>query len=224
MKTKIKILILLIIIFFILFLFYFFDNKKDNKNIKKIEIKEQKDSYKKNNDIVGHLKIKNTRIDIDIVKTINNEYYLNHNLDKNKDELGTPFMDYRIDLNNTKKIIIYGHNAHKKNPPFKELEKYYNKNYYKNHKYIDLYYNKQNHKYEIFSVYIETSDWDYTKIKFSDIEYLSHLQKLRSKSMYNTKVNIDGINNNILILQTCSYLEKYNNYKNKYLLIIAIER
>ena len=48
----------------------------------------------------------------------------------------------------------------------------------------------------------------------------AHLEKLKSKSIYDTGENISP-DDNILILQTCSFKKEYENFNKKYLLIIA---
>ena len=50
--------------------------------------------------------------------------------------------------------------------------------------------------------------------------WLNHLQKLKNKSWYQTNVDVNE-NDEILILQTCSFHQNFKQYKNKYLLVIA---
>ena len=173
-----------------------------------------------NKDIVGYLSIPNTNINEPILQSTDNEFYLNHGIDKKKNIIGSVFMDYRVKINNEKKNLIYSHNSSTFDVPFKELEKYYNEDFYKNNKYIYLEDEENKVKYQIFSVYVETSNWDYMKLNFIEKEWLEHLNKLKSLSWYETGVNVDK-DDEILILQTCSHHKKYKNYKNKYLLIIA---
>ena len=129
---------------------------------------------------------------------------------------------YRNDINNSDKLIIYGHNSNYYNLPFKVLENYYNKSYYDENKYLYLQTNLNKYKYEIFSVYVEVSDWDYyNKMKFNTKdEYYNHILKLKNKSMYDTNVLVNK-DDKILIIQTCSTKKEYSNYENKFLLIIA---
>lgn len=165
------------------------------------------------------LKIDGTKINEEISKGDDNEFYLNHDKDGNYDIKGSDFMDYRIN-EKSKKIIIYGHSSLEYDVPFNELENYYDYNYYKTHKYITLNYNGEK-RYEIFSVYVETEDWSYTRLTYlAPEEYLNDLNKYKNKSIYETGV-VPKINDDVLILQTCSTKEEYSNYKNKYLLIIA---
>ena len=48
-----------------------------------------------NSDLVGWITVPNTSINHPVVKTANNEYYLDHNFDKESDRRGAVFMDYR---------------------------------------------------------------------------------------------------------------------------------
>ena len=174
-----------------------------------------------NNDIKGVLYIPDTKILEPIVQTSNNDYYLNRDLYKKKDTRGSVFLDYRVSINLGRKNLIYSHNSNIHDVPFKELEKYYEKDYYSKHKYIYLKDEKSTIKYLIFSIYVETSDWTYTKIKFNtDEEWLEHLKYLKNNSWYDTDVILDK-KDQVLILQTCSHHRKYKNYKDKYLLVIA---
>ena len=130
-------------------------------------------------------------------------------------------MDYRIDLDNSKKILIYGHSSKYQDTAFNKLEKYYDKDYYENNKYIKITTPKEVRTYKIFSVYIETNDWTYMNLKFNnDKDWYNHLLKLKNKSLYNTETDITK-DDEILILQTCSNKEEYQKYKKKYLLVIA---
>ena len=180
-----------------------------------------KEKYK-NNDIVGTISIPNTDINEVLVQTTNNKYYLTHDIYKNNDQYGSVFLDYRCN-ENSKKLLIFGHNDYKDKTPFSELENYYNKEYFDNHQYIDIIINNNKKQYQIFSVYIETSDFTYMNLKINSSEYESDLLKYKKNSFYktNTKVSKDD---KILILQTCSNHQKYKKYKDKYLLIIAKQK
>ena len=51
-------------------------------------------------------------------------------------------------------------------------------------------------------------------------EWLGELKKMKNKSLYDTDIDVNE-NDDILILQTCSTLQKYEKYEDKYLLVIA---
>ena len=84
----------------------------------------KEDNLKPNNeDIVGSIKISGTNINEYIVQGDDNDYYLNHNLDKEEDIAGSVFLDYRNNFSD-KKLLIFGHNARRlKTVPFHDLEK-----------------------------------------------------------------------------------------------------
>ena len=134
--------------------------------------------------------------------------------------MGSIYLDFRVDIDNSKKILIYGHNSSNIDMPFKILEEYYKYDYYQNHKYIEITTSKEKKKYEIFSVHIETEDFSYMKTEFAnEEEYLQHIQKLKSRSIYDTGVEISS-EDEILIMQTCSTHKDYRKYSKKYLLIV----
>ncbi|MEG2322662.1 MAG: class B sortase [Bacilli bacterium] len=175
-------------------------------------------SYQKqynNEDIIGKITIKDTNIDEIVTKTRDNAFYLNHSLTKENDIKGSVFADYRINLYNAKKIILYGHNSKKYEASFKDLEKYLDEDYYLNHKYINLLTKLYNRTYEIFSVAIYKNDYPYLKTQFNKDTWLIHLKQLKAKSLYDTKVLVDD-DDEILVLQTCSKV-----YDNSFLVISA---
>ena len=196
-----------------------------NYEINKIDYEEELNKVRNkynNNDIVGILSNSDDTLNEIVMQSTDNDYYLEHTVYHESNWRGQTFLDYRNDINNSDKLIIYGHNSNYYNLPFKVLENYYNKSYYNENKYLYLQTNLNKYKYEIFSVYVEVSDWDYyNKMKFNTKdEYYNHILKLKNKSMYDTNVSVNE-DDKILIIQTCSTKKEYSNYENKFLLIIA---
>ena len=176
--------------------------KKISNNVNKLEI------YKKqynNDDIIGSIKIDGTKIDSLIVKGSDNKYYLNHSIDKKYNKIGTIFVDYRTNLS-SKQINIYGHNSLYYDLQFKDLEKYLDKNFYNEHKYIKIWDGINTNIYEIFSVQI-TNNSEHMIV--DSVNLKEHINKL-SKSIYETNVNVSELDN-LLVLQTC-YLKEKNTY------------
>lgn len=193
------------------------DNIKRNVN----RVKEVQDYYN-NTDIKAIINIEsNDSFNYPVVQGHDNDYYLSHDYYRNEDNYGVVTMDYRVDLNASKKILIYGHSSVKRDTYFNNLENYYDKNYYDSNRYLLLETDKEIRKYEIFSVYVETSDFTYMNMNFNDeASWYSHLLNLKKKSMYNTEVEINS-DDEILIMQTCSNSDDYKEYAKKYLLVIA---
>lgn len=178
----------------------------------------------KNKDIKAELRISNTSFKTPIPQSVNNEYYYRRLPNKSHSIIGSTFLDYRTKLNESRVLIIYGHNSSKYDMPFKVLENYYDEDYYAKHKYIELVTSDGIKKYEVFSVYVETSDFSYyTDIEFeNNNKFLNHINKLKDKSFYDTDVSLNK-DDNILILQACSTHKNYKKYKSKFVLIISRE-
>ena len=226
-KRNISLILILLLVVSLSFFFIF--NKSTNKkeNIKKqsnktnvVEKKEetqitQKETYG-NTDIMGNIKIAGTDIDEYIVQTTDNDYYLKHNLKKEYDIAGSVFMDFRNSIDD-KKILIFGHNARKlETVPFHDLEKYLDKDFYNNNKYIDLKLGDEDSKWIIFFFFfVKKGDNTHMKLEFNDDTWMQHLNYLKSNSIYNTGVDIVS-SDKIVVIQTCNY-----NPENTYILVCA---
>ena len=237
MKNKKHLLIIILLLIIVAFVFRFLYIKELEKesissqkvviagstNIEdkvsyKEEIEELRKKNKNNKDIIGILEIENTDFVVPVLQGKDNDYYLNHLPNKKRNFYGSIFLDYRVNIDNSKKLLIFGHNSSRYKMPFYILEKYYDEDYLKEHKYVTIKTENKVRKYELFSIFVETSDFSYMAVKYNKKDYLKHLTNLKKKSMYKIDTEIIG-NENILILQTCSTHKKYKNYKKKYLLL-----
>lgn len=183
-------------------------NNEEHNNI----ILEYQEQFN-NTDILGELSIPNTSLKVPVAHTDNNEYYLNHLLDKSYNTLGSIFLDYRNEITD-RKILIYGHNSQNTVTEFQMLENYVNKNYYDNHSDIYLKTLDGEYHYKIFSVYIAVSDYSHVNLKLEGDKYKKHLSWLKENSIYDTSVNV--FDEDILVLQTCYY-----NPTGSYLIVAA---
>ena len=196
--------------------------EKEEKEL--IDINELKKQYN-NNDIVGVIKIDSLDIDGLVLKSKDNIYYLNHDINKNKSIFGTLFVDYRNsnDLSNEKQINIYGHNS--RNKDYKDELDFYNLNEIVNKKTFDelsdIYFYVENDVliYKPIIVKVITTDYEYTRLNLSDQQVLKkHLKNLTSNTMYckdNCSISEES---DIIILQTCYY-----DPTGSYLLLIGIK-
>ncbi len=198
--------------------FVFYSNFEKEEVSEENKILEIRKEYS-NDDITGYIVIDGTNISEPVLKYEDNDYYLHHDNYGNKEINGSIFQDYRISLND-KKILIYGHSSIYDVIPFNEIENYYDRDFYDKHKYIKLITEDSEYEYEIFSVYVETSDFSYMNLRISDDTYNEYLKKYKKRSLYDTGVNVVD-NDEIIILQTCSNDNKYSRYKKKYLLVIG---
>lgn len=184
------------------------------------EVIELRNAYQ-NDEIRGKLVIEGTGISEPILKARDNSYYLNHNPYGEYQAEGSIYEDYRTSFGD-RKVLIYGHSSPGWDVPFNELEKYYDKKFYDKHKYIKIIAENKTYNYEIFSVYVETSDFSYMNLKLDHPTYNSYLRNYQDRSFYDTGVEIND-DDHILILQTCSNKREYAKYNKKFLLVIAKE-
>ena len=91
--------------------------------------------YKKNHDLIGWIKIKNTRVNYPVMQTKNDpEYYLRRNFEKEYSISGTPFLAAESDIEMpTLNWVVYGHNM-KDGSMFEDILKYGKQKFYKKHK------------------------------------------------------------------------------------------
>ncbi len=159
-----------------------------------------------NSDSVGWIKVSGTNIDYPVVQTTDNEFYLNHNFDKNYDYNGWVYMNY---MNNAKDLdkntILFAHNRYYSGVMFGTLHKVTNKQWYEDAKNLPIYYNTlfDELEWEVFSIYRVDAVQDYLKTNFSsDQEFLEFIDLLRSRSIFNSDIEITA-DDKILTLSTC---------------------
>lgn len=176
-----------------------------------------------NNNIVARLEIPGLEIDTYVTRTVNNEYYLNHNIYNVYDELGYPFIDYRNrDLKNERQINIYGHNSQVESLHDKleliNLRAYLDKNFFENYKYMYLSIDEAKYKYRVEAVKIvTTSDPEHMKVIFyGDNDFITHTNKLYQNTLYIRNDTIVTKGDKLLILQICNF-----NPENSYLIVIG---
>ncbi len=192
-------------------------NEEEVSIPKENEVEKLQKEYN-NEDVVGTLEILNTDYKVPVVQGSDNNYYLRRLPNKEYSVMGSIFLDYRVNINTSKKLLIYGHNDKRIEMPFKILENYYDKSYLDDHKYVVITSKDRVRTYEIFSVFVEPTDYSYMKVNFEDSSYLEHLKMLKNKSMFNLDSYLDD-DTNILLLQTCSTHKDYLKYKKKYLIL-----
>ncbi len=177
------------------------------------------DERKKHNneEIIARLEIPNL-FNILVAKAEDNDYYLDHSIDRKYSEKGSEYLDYRT-IPTSKQINIYGHNSSTYNIPFRKLEKFLTKEFFDNTPYILLQHDQGTRIYKIFSIKKVDSDNEHMKVNIPNEEYPTHIEKLKSNSIYTRDVSYNEYSN-LLILQTCSY--ESSNLKSYYI-ISAIE-
>jgi len=165
-----------------------------------------------NNDIVAYLKIEGTNIDFPVAQTINNSYYLTHDLLGRENAAGSAFMDYEgrvypLSYN----TVIYAHNM-RDGSMFHDIRNYNNTAYFEAHKKISLQTLNEDTLWEIFSFYETDTDFYYNAVSFADADdFVSFANMLKEKSIYKPAANFTA-DSRILTLSTCTNRSDNSRY------------
>ncbi len=173
---------------------------------------EYKTLYNKNKKLIGWLKIDDTIIDYPVMQTSNNEYYLTHNFNQEKDNNGSIFMDKDcVAYPRSQNLILYGHHM-KSGKMFGDLEKYAKESYYQKHSIIrfDTIYEKG--VYQVMYVFrarvLKENEIAFKYYQFieanSGEEFNSYMNEMAEMSLYDTGVTAE-YGDELLTLSTCDH-------------------
>ncbi len=123
------------------------------------------DLYETNSDVVGYVRVNDTKIDTAVVQGEDNAFYLNHTIEKKYNAFGVPYVDYRARIEmdyQSDNITIYGHAA-RDGDIFGAVKEYSDIEYYKKHPYLtfDTIYGKG--EYKIIGAFLARVYTDATK-------------------------------------------------------------
>ena len=145
-----------------------------------------------NPEVRGWVRLSNTAVNLPIVKTTDNSYYLDHRFDEAKNKLGTPF----IDAGNAgdfsdRHTIIYGH-ALGSGSMFGSLWEYENPNYFARHPEIQLFLpDGTQETLAVFACSRVDGVRSAIPISFStEQEFLSFIEGLRAVSAFTSNVKV----------------------------------
>lgn len=157
-----------------------------------------------NPDIIAWLYLPGTVIDYPVVQGQDNDFYLSHTADLQKNASGAIFADYRSDLLEDKNTTLYGHNM-KDDSMFHEMLSFQDQEFYEAHPYFYLYTPSHVYQLSVFSAYTTNASAHYTTSSFgSDQEYLDFLHQLANKGHYTTDVSLTAFDQ-IVTFSTCAY-------------------
>lgn len=164
-------------------------------------------------ELAGWIYIEDTQVDLPVMQTTDNAYYLDKTIDGTEDVNGTLFLDCRNDITKAgSNLIIYGHNM-KSGAMFGGLKQYLDESYLTAHDRIqfDTIYEKQ--MYQIIAVCLsDVGDegayryYNYIEAN-SDEEFHAFLNNIRDCAVYDRTQGVTG-SDSLLTLSTCnSYVE-----------------
>lgn len=172
------------------------------------------DLLARNKDCVGFLNAPGANINLPIVQTANNDYYLKRDFDLRPSQYGNPFVDWRVVMNPlSTNLVIYGHHM-RDGSIFSKLTNYRNvetvQKYpiitfqqpdgttlqYKIFAVVDINGNAEDDNGYVF--YVNTYEFK-TKENFD-----GYIRQLKQRTYINTPVDVE-YGDKLITLQTCVY-------------------
>jgi len=181
----------------------FYEEQEDNKEKSKEILKQFEELLEINPEIIGWIKVPNTNIDYPIVKTDNNQFYLDHDFRKEPEIRGAIFMDYRNQGDGSDRhTIIYGHQS-RLDIMFTQLNKFKNRDFFENNEKIYLTTLHEKQEWQVFAAYETSTNFNYIITDFSsDASFVSTVEQFQKRSKFNRDVQIMK-DDQILTLSTC---------------------
>ncbi len=147
---------------------------------------------KENPEVRAWVRLKDTAINLPVVKTTDNSYYLTHRFDEVRNKLGTPFIDAgNIGDFSDRHTVIYGH-ALSDGSMFGSLWEYENPNYFSRHPEIQLFLPDGTQKtLQVFACSRVDGTRGSIPIAFSgEADFLSFIDNLNATSAFTSNVKI----------------------------------
>lgn len=162
--------------------------------------------HDQNPDVVGFLEIPGTYVSYPIMQGEDNEFYLDKGVDKEYDEGGSVFMDYKNDRefldDNT---VLYGHHMWI-DAMFTALDDYRDQEFAQNHTTLYVATLDELTEYKVFSAYGVPSDYDYRTMNLATgEEKIQYFNKLKDNSEVSIDIRDFNADDRILTLSTCQY-------------------
>lgn len=191
------------------------DTEKDTMTYSqdKSFLSDYQDLYLQNNDMVGWIKIEDTKINYPVMQSKDNpNFYLKHGFDKAYTDYGCPYIQENCDVDiPSDKLIIYGHNM-KDGSMFSGLMKYTDKSFWESHKTISFDTLTEKCDYEIIAafktvVYTDSPEsFKYYQFINADTgdEFNAYTTKCKELALYDTGVTAE-YGDKLITLSTCEY-------------------
>lgn len=191
------------------------DTEKDTMTYSqdKSFLSDYQDLYLQNNDMVGWIKIEDTKINYPVMQSKDNpNFYLKHGFDKAYTDYGCPYIQENCDVDiPSDNLIIYGHNM-KDSSMFSGLMNYTDKSFWEIHKTISFDTLTEQCDYEIIAafkteVYTDSPEsFKYYQFINADTgdEFNAYITKCKELALYDTGVTAE-YGDKLITLSTCEY-------------------
>ena len=165
-----------------------------------------------NPDVLGWLRIPDTKIDYPLMQGSDNDFYLQHTWDKQPNSVGSIFLEHLNSSDLTDyTTIIYGHNM-RNDSMFGELENFAVQSFWKEHPYVYVLTDAGVYRYEIFTFFLaDVESLTYSINPKQDDTKTEFLNLSLEKSRINTGIK-PALTDRIMTLSTCSG----GSYANRY--------
>ena len=214
MKREVRVLLLsffacLMFLSIMMLFSWYLENRnvqKIVKEVKKYVVEEKNDSIyldksilNVNSETVGWISIEGTNINYPVVRHVDNDYYLRHDFQGQRNSAGWVFMDYRNQLDD-QNLVIYGHHR-RDGSMFGSINLLFDSNFYKEYGNIITFITEDHvFKYQIFSVYKASSTDSYNSPNFDSLS--EAVEKMKKRSEIYFEENLENASQ-ILTLSTC---------------------
>ncbi len=176
---------------------------EDDPNVEALEEIDLKALQEVNPEVIGWIRIPNTKVDYPLMQGEDNDYYLNHTWQGYSNSVGSIYLEYQNSGSMTDyNTIIYGHNM-RDGSMFATLRNYTG-DFWKEHPYVYIAMPYGVLRYEIFSAYRAELDAPTYGLSFLQRQtretFLAH-------AVENSKIDtgiVPEITDQILTLSTCS--------------------
>jgi len=157
----------------------------------------------------------NNKVKLPLMQTGDNDYYLYRDVEGIKSKAGTPFIDFRCDIENSLLLVLYAHNM-KDLSQFGALKEYRSESYRKSHPY--LYFETKYHKekkYEVVAAFyseVYPPGMDvFRYYAYFDLPnkatYDYYMYNIKRLAEYDTGIK-PKFGDKLILLSTCDYTKK----------------
>lgn len=157
-----------------------------------------------NPDVVGWIRIPDTKIDYPLMQGEDNDFYLNHTWEKEHNSVGSVFLEYLNSPDLTDyNTIVYGHNMNN-GAMFADLELFSLKKFWSGHPYVYIATDAGVYRYEIFAFFqAEVDSLTYGMNPRQDDTKEFFLNLALENATFDTGIR-PALTDRILTLSTCS--------------------
>ena len=181
-----------------------------NYSEEKTLIPEYQELYLQNNDMVGWIKVEDTKINYPVMQSKDNpNFYLKHAFDKSYSSYGVPYMQENCDIGISDNLVLYGHHMNN-GSMFSDLCKYESEDFYQEHKTIRFDTLDSFGEYEVIAAF-KTVAYSESGFKYyhfvraeQEEDFDEFIAKCKELALYDTGVSAE-YGDQLITLSTCEY-------------------